>query len=591
MSYLSDSAVTKMVRLELRKEDIKLWKPPFTVGDTRMDEEISALALRFSAKLKFSKADVENALEYLRTFAIEKLGQNKKFKEQKIAAMRMKFSPRSAITDTVVFMESKLDNTVGSFMDAIGSKINATREEIKLIVAGKILKPDETLESQGLKHNAMVLCMVFSSLSKSKTVEIEEQMQEVKRARRGAELLSSSSSSAQAYDAQIADQNGRTIDIPPDEKAAITVALSLHEKGRNKLKEKQYSFALLFLLEADTEFRQCRAEILNLVDNFAVLCLDIAWCYLCLKNLDSLTDAKERLKTAEQFFEKSYGASLQRLMAIKGSSGHEIALFVRLYTLQGIVEYYGDNYNQSKELLTKARGYASMIMVDDTKVSEMMVLGFTAKEARLALRACNGDLDAATRHAFQKKEEKEQIKKEEKEKSRARRKERSLGICLNGDKVNVETHDKMVKDLGFDKFVAAAALRQSDNDINQAIQIIHDDIEKLDVSKVKRMTTSLLLQMAGAGLDPQTAEAAVNHYGNVEEAIQYLLDNQSTVPENWVEKLKSKNEDLNSEDKDALDDLAKDVRKSEDDYLDTTLNEEMDFIEQYLGMVNSVLLK
>uniref|UniRef100_F6WSZ7 NEDD8 ultimate buster 1 n=1 Tax=Ciona intestinalis TaxID=7719 RepID=F6WSZ7_CIOIN len=591
------SAVTKMVRLELRKEDIKLWKPPFTVGDTRMDEEISALALRFSAKLKFSKADVENALEYLRTFAIEKLGQNKKFKEQKIAAMRMKFSPRSAITDTVVFMESKLDNTVGSFMDAIGSKINATREEIKLIVAGKILKPDETLESQGLKHNAMVLCMVFSSLSKSKTVEIEEQMQEVKRARRGAELLSSSSSSAQAYDAQIADQNGRTIDIPPDEKAAITVALSLHEKGRNKLKEKQYSFALLFLLEADTEFRQCRAEILNLVDNFAVLCLDIAWCYLCLKNLDSLTDAKERLKTAEQFFEKSYGASLQRLMAIKGSSGHEIALFVRLYTLQGIVEYYGDNYNQSKELLTKARGYASMIMVDDTKVSEMMVLGFTAKEARLALRACNGDLDAATRHAFQKKEEKEQIKKEEKEKSRARRK-------------NVETHDKMVKDLGFDKFVAAAALRQSDNDINQAIQIIHDDIEKLDVSKVKRMTTSLLLQvkviylhrdgfviltlyriMAGAGLDPQTAEAAVNHYGNVEEAIQYLLDNQSTVPENWVEKLKSKNEDLNSEDKDALDDLAKDVRKSEDDYLDTTLNEEMDFIEQYLGMVNSVLLK
>ncbi|XP_002126619.2 NEDD8 ultimate buster 1 [Ciona intestinalis] len=591
MSYSSDSVVSKMVRLELRKDGIKLWKPPFTVGDTRMDGEISALALRFSAKLKFSKADVEDALEYLRMFAIEKLGQNRKFKEQKIAAIRMKFSPSSAITDTVPFMESKLDNTVGSFMDAIGSKINATREEIKLIFAGKILKPDETLASQGLEHNKIVLCMVFSSSSKSKTVEIEEQMQEVKRARRGAELLSSSSSSAQAYDAQIADQNGRTIDIPPDEKAAITVALSLHEKGRNKLKEKQYSFALLFLLEADTEFRQCRAEILNLVDNFAVLCLDIAWCYLCLKNLDSLTDAKERLKTAEQFFEKSYGASLQRLMAIKGSSGHEIALFVRLYTLQGIVEYYGDNYNQSKELLSKARGYASMIMVDDTKVSEMMVLGFTAKEARLALRACNGDLDGATRHAFQKKEEKEQIKKEEKEKSRTRRKERSLGVCLNGEKVNVETHEKMVKDLGFDKYVAAAALRQSDNDINQAIQIIHDDIEKLDVSKVKRMTTSLLLQMAGAGLDPETAEAAVNHYGNVEEAIQYLLDTQSTVPEDWVKKLKSKNEDLNSEDKDALDDLAKDVRKSEDDYLDTTLNEEMDYIEQYLGMVNSVLLK
>ena len=37
--------------------------------------------------------------------------------------------------------------------------------------------------------------------------------------------------------------------------------------------------------------RQCSAAILDAVDNYAVLCLDIVWCYLCLKNVEDLPDA------------------------------------------------------------------------------------------------------------------------------------------------------------------------------------------------------------------------------------------------------------------------------------------------------------
>ena len=37
--------------------------------------------------------------------------------------------------------------------------------------------------------------------------------------------------------------------------------------------------------------RNCRAEILDSVDNFAILCLDIVWCYLCLENISELPDA------------------------------------------------------------------------------------------------------------------------------------------------------------------------------------------------------------------------------------------------------------------------------------------------------------
>ena len=37
--------------------------------------------------------------------------------------------------------------------------------------------------------------------------------------------------------------------------------------------------------------RQCNAQILGGVDNYALVCLDIVWCYLCLKQITDLPDA------------------------------------------------------------------------------------------------------------------------------------------------------------------------------------------------------------------------------------------------------------------------------------------------------------
>ena len=45
------------------------------------------------------------------------------------------------------------------------------------------------------------------------------------------------------------------------------------------------------MLSLCSVFRQCSAAILQSVDNYAVLCLDIVWCYLCLKNVEDLPDA------------------------------------------------------------------------------------------------------------------------------------------------------------------------------------------------------------------------------------------------------------------------------------------------------------
>ncbi|KAH6948838.1 hypothetical protein HPB50_026574 [Hyalomma asiaticum] len=119
------------------------------------------------------------------------------------------------------------------------------------------------------------------------------------------------------YYMQIADQTGKPIALPMAEKRALGVAMVLHEKGRAALKRKKYTEALLLLLEADKEFRTCNSALLANVDNYALLCLDIAWCYLSLRSVDQLFDAEARLKECENGFRRSYGENLERLTAIK----------------------------------------------------------------------------------------------------------------------------------------------------------------------------------------------------------------------------------------------------------------------------------
>ena len=48
------------------------------------------------------------------------------------------------------------------------------------------------------------------------------------------------------------------LDLPPEEKRSLVIAMSLHEKGRAALKRREHAAALVLLLEAEAEFGQCR---------------------------------------------------------------------------------------------------------------------------------------------------------------------------------------------------------------------------------------------------------------------------------------------------------------------------------------------
>ena len=116
----------------------------------------------------------------------------------------------------------------------------------------------------------------------------------------------------------------------------------------------------MLLLEADIEFSACSSDLLRMVDNYGILSLDIAWCYLSLHAVSDLPLAEERLRACE---EKSYGSGLERVAALKGSTGNESALLVRLNLLQGIVAFYLDRDWEARLLLEKCSVQLQMLAV------------------------------------------------------------------------------------------------------------------------------------------------------------------------------------------------------------------------------------
>ena len=99
------------------------------------------------------------------------------------------------------------------------------------------------------------------------------------------------------------------------------------------------------------------SKLVERVDNYALLNMDIIWCYLNLQNLQELKNAgksnyhqhisltlsnvslylteEERLKLCEKSLEKCYGSDLSRLAAIKSESTNKhVPIYVRLNLLK-----------------------------------------------------------------------------------------------------------------------------------------------------------------------------------------------------------------------------------------------------------------
>ncbi|XP_062900542.1 NEDD8 ultimate buster 1-like isoform X2 [Mobula hypostoma] len=275
---------------------------------------------------------------------------------------------------------------------------NIKAENMQLIYKGKNISLDKTLGEQAVKDKGVV---------RFTQVNNEQRKHEalISRIIKGAELLAKRDKDFEGKYFNAISHRREIVDLPESEKVVFLTALILHEVGRWNMKNSDYPEALLFLNHAEREFRRCKEELLNSIDNYGVLNLDITWCYLQLKGIQSHAEARERLEDAQAYFDRCFGADQHRLQEQKDKSGRHRILLLRLLVLWGVWFFHNNNLRQSKEDFGKAEKLLDQLSVDDLSVSILVHEGYSTREARLALRAMDGNTEEAKSYIEEKRQE------------------------------------------------------------------------------------------------------------------------------------------------------------------------------------------
>ncbi|MGH0159175.1 UNVERIFIED_CONTAM: hypothetical protein FKN15_036344 [Acipenser sinensis] len=536
------------------------------------------LAEKYAPSLNLNATEVERALEAVRALTVKRGKANEMYKTEGVATLEIALPKKYKQGSQKHYLETKLDITSNQLIAMISEQFGVG-PNMKLILSGRTVGAGKTLQEQGVKHNSkiMVLSLKESEEDKQKMAGEEKQYQikneTITRTQKGFEILSERDGSMDPDTTpflEIADQKGNPIKIPPAERKALILAMGLHEKGRALLKKKDYETSLCLLLQADEQFSKCGSQLLNTVDNYAVLQLDIVWCYRALENLDYLQNAKERLQKAESCFLKCYGEEQTRLLQIKGF----------LFFLRGEDQL-------AAEKVMKVEGLYRQLCVDPHQMTQLLALGYTEQEARLGLRACRGNLNEAANHISQRREEKAEMKRKEREKRRKR-----------VDDINT------LREMGYSERDAARALHDAEGNMDRAFQILLDnyclvetrsnDTESSGTDSSNREV--MINQLVFLGFDRDSAAAALGLAGgNVQLAAQLLVHHKGNLPPDILSpsprsssseepstSSNSAGSPINAGDEqmdlDLVNEVLGDIPNHEEDYLDLNLEEESEVI-------------
>lgn len=579
----------------LKQQKIQLWNPPYTEENQPSPQHIQELSEQYAPLLGLSVSEVGGALESIRVQAINRGKGNQMFRETNVATLEL-LLPRDSGEDpkTKNYFQTKLDVLVQELVDRIGEEYGL--KSIKLILSGRTLNVDQRLEEQGVKNHSKVMVLKVSNAEWRQQMNEEQekkktQNESLQRTQKGFQILSEREKDLDSKKPflEIADQKGNPLKIPHQEKKALIVAMGFHEKGRSLMKRKQFDDALCHLLQADQQFSKCGSTLLRSVDNYAVLQLDIVWCYRALEALSCLDDGRMRLQRAEECFMQCYGEQQLRLRMIKGSTGREEVLFLRLYLLQALLSFIEGDDAQARQQLSKVEALYNRLCPDSEKMEQLMVLGFTEREARLGLRACEGDVQVAAVHISNRRQEREEMKQMERQKRRIRMEAVST-----------------LTEMGFNRRDAAHALHHADGDVAKAYTILLHSSQAAPATNNNTQdfgSPDKVEQLLYLGFEQQASETALRLTdGDLQAATHLLLENQGVLPPDLPpasssscptpEEPSTSSTASTEEDDDVVNEVLGDISRHEEDYLDLTLEEESELIvrlQSYLSRTGVTL--
>ncbi|VFQ87984.1 unnamed protein product [Cuscuta campestris] len=243
-------------------------------------------------------------------------------------------------------------------------------ESVNLISAGKLLKDgdgSEKLSQFGIKYNAKILASKVS-LDKGKSFK-EESLAEEERSSRLSRLKAAATALSKRhaegtlpvedFNLELENQSGEKVQLGSDtDQRAIMMGLMLHANGKALIRKQQFKEALEVLTMGEEAFSLCNPKVIELVDNVAILQIDLVWCYFMLKDMSWLSDAGARLAKAREGLERAHGKEASRVRLLQGGRYLEVALEQRLYGMTALKKPVNLHYLNELVLVGFEKGLA-----------------------------------------------------------------------------------------------------------------------------------------------------------------------------------------------------------------------------------------
>ncbi|XP_062078224.1 uncharacterized protein LOC133782832 [Humulus lupulus] len=448
-------------------------------------------------------------------------------------------------------IEVELENwTVPMLREEVAKRSNCGPNSINLICAGKVLKDgdgNDKLGQLGIKNNSKILSTRVAA-DEGKFLQ-NELMAEEERSRRLARLKSAAAAMSQRnadgtlpVDDQVIeleDQSGRQVKLGTEtDQRAIMMGLMLHTNGKELIKKENYKDAMEVLTMGEEAFSLCDPKVIEFIDNPPILQIDIVWCYFMLQDISCLSVAGERLQKARQNFERSHGKDSQRVRFLQGGRYPELALYLRLELLEGVVAYHSGQFDKSRKVLTSARERFIRLQVPDEALSLVMSMGFREHDAKRALRMSNQDIERAIDFLVEQKARRLQKRVEDLQKQKEIMEQKTYGRTPLKKAVDLQKLNELVS-IGFEKELAAEALRRNENDTQKAL----DDLTNPDINssiqftiesrkrrRQQKANDASIESLVQKGFERSRAIEAVQAGGTIEEAMLRLLSQSASVP-------------------------------------------------------------
>ncbi|KAJ6331939.1 hypothetical protein OIU76_010339 [Salix suchowensis] len=441
--------------------------------------------------------------------------------------------------------------TVRMLREEIAKRSNMGTESINLIFAGKVLKDftseeKSSLSHLGIKNNSKILaCRV--SVEEGKTLKNElladdERNRRLARIKAAVTALSKRHADGalpiEDFDIELEDQSGKKVHFSETDRQAIMTGLMLHTSGKQFIRKQMFSDALEVLTMGEEAFSLCNPKSIELVDNIPILQIDMVWCYFMLQDIAQLSVAGLRLEKAKEGLERAHGKDSSRFRLLQAGRSSELALYLRLELLEGVVAYHSGQFDKSRKFLTSAQAKFFQLQVPDEALSIVMSMGFGEQDAKRSLRMSNQDVQSAVNLLVLEREQRKQKREDDIRRRNEIKEQKRYGVTPLKKAVDLQKLMEL-DSIGFEKELAAEALRKNENDTQKALDDLTNPdannalqraIESRKRKRQQRANDGKIEQLVSMGFERSIVISAVQAGGSLEQVMHQLLTHPRADP-------------------------------------------------------------